>query len=90
MIPDGAQITFIGLSTDGDKSKWEKMVKESPMPGVQLYLGPRSAFQKAYNIDGIPRFILLDKDGRIINNNMSRPSSDETAKVLEALDGIRL
>lgn len=87
---EGAQITFIGLSTDGDKSKWEKMVKESPMPGVQLYLGPRSAFQKAYNIDGIPRFILLDKEGRIINNNMSRPSSDETAKVLEALDGIRL
>ena len=87
---EGAEIVFIGLSTDGDKSKWEKMVKESAMPGVQLYLGPRSAFQKAYNIDGIPRFILLDKSGRIINNNMSRPSSDDTAKELEALEGIRL
>ena len=87
---EGAEIVFIGLSTDGDQSKWEKMVKEGAMPGVQLYLGPRSAFQKAYNIDGIPRFILLDKDGRIINNNMSRPSSEDTAKVLESLEGIRL
>lgn len=43
------------------------------MPGTQLYLGPRSAFQNAYNIDGIPRFILLDNEGIIINNNMPRP-----------------
>lgn len=87
---EGAEIVFIGLSTDGDKAKWEKMVRSGELCGVQLYLGPRSTFQKSYNIDGIPRFILLDKEGRIINNNMSRPSADETVRVLEALDGIRL
>lgn len=84
-----AQIVFLGLSTDSDKSKWEDMVKQGEMTGVQLYLGPQSAFQKAYQIDGIPRFILLDKEGRIINNNMSRPSEEATAATLEALDEIR-
>jgi thiol-disulfide isomerase/thioredoxin len=84
-----AQIVFLGLSTDSDKSKWETMVKEGQLTGVQLYLGPQSAFQKAYQIDGIPRFILLDKEGKIIDNNMSRPSQDATAAALEALDGIR-
>ena len=84
-----AQIVFLGLSTDSDKTKWEAMVKEGELTGVQLYLGPQSAFQKAYQIDGIPRFILLDKEGKIIDNNMSRPSQDATAAALEALDGIR-
>ena len=84
-----AQIVFLGLSTDSDKSKWEAMVRKGEMTGVQLYLGPQSAFQKAYQIDGIPRFILLDKEGKIINNNMSRPSEQATAAALEELDEIR-
>lgn len=84
-----AQIVFLGLSVDKDKDKWEEMVKTGNMTGVQLYLGSQSAFQKAYNVEGIPHFILLDKNGVIINNNMSRPSADETAAALEALPGIR-
>ena len=84
-----AQIIFLGLSVDGQKENWEKMVRSGAMCGTQLYLGPRSDFQRAYNIEGIPRFILLDREGRIISNDMSRPSADETASVLEALEGIR-
>lgn len=84
-----ANIVFVGLSTDKDKAKWEEMVRSGAVSGVQLYLGPQSQFQKAYNVAGIPRFILLDRDGRIISNDMSRPSSDETAKTLAALEGIR-
>jgi hypothetical protein len=84
-----AQIVFLGLSTDGDKAAWEKVVRAGGMCGTQLYIGARSSFQTAYNIKGIPRFILLDKDGIIINNDMSRPSSPDTEKVLSALAGIR-
>ena len=85
----GAEIVFLGLSTDRDKTKWEEMVRQGGLTGVQLYLGPQSAFQKAYRIDGIPRFILLDKEGKIIDNNMSRPSQEVTAQTLESLEGIR-
>jgi thiol-disulfide isomerase/thioredoxin len=86
---EDAHIVFLGLSTDKDKAKWEEMVKGGGLTGVQLHLGPQSAFQKAYNVEGIPHFILLDKEGKIISNNMSRPSADETLAALEALEGIR-
>ena len=86
---EGAEIIFLGLSIDRDKAKWEEMVKGGTLTGVQLYLGAQSAFQKAYNVDGIPRFILLDKNGVIVNDNMSNPSSAETMSVLDGLDGIR-
>ena len=84
-----AQIVFVGLSTDGMKENWEKMVRSGVMCGTQLYIGPRNSFQRAYNVDGIPRFILLDKEGKIISNDMSRPSAEETVRVLESLEGIR-
>lgn len=84
-----AEITFLGLSTDGNKEAWETMIKKGNMPGVQLHIGPRSKFQKAYNIDGIPRFILIGKDGKIIENDMLRPSSTDIVSYLEGLEGIR-
>lgn len=84
-----AQIVFIGLSVDKDKEAWEKMVRGGEFPGVQLYLGPQSRFQEQYRVEGIPRFILLDKDGKIISNDMSRPSSEDTAEKIRNLEGIR-
>lgn len=84
-----AQIVFLGLSVDKDKEAWEKMVRGGGLPGVQLYLGTKSRFQEQYSVQAIPRFILLDKEGKIISNDMSRPSSEETAETIRNLEGIR-
>ncbi len=84
----GKNIVFLGLSIDADKSKWEERVKSGELAGVQLHIGPQSGFKRAYNIDGIPRFILLDKEGKIVSNEMSRPSSEDTERILSALEGI--
>ena len=86
---EDAQIVFVGLSIDKDKQAWEKMVGTGGLTGVQLYLGTQSKFQEAYRIEGIPHFILLDKEGRIIDNNMTRPSEEATAQTLRNLNGIR-
>ena len=85
-----AQIVFLSLSVDQDKAKWEQMVKEQSMSGVQLHIGQNSSFQQAYKIEGIPHFILLDKEGRILDKKMSRPSMDEvTRERIDNLEGIR-
>ena len=84
-----AQIVFLGLSIDKDKQAWEEMVRAGEMTGTQLYLGLQSKFQEAYRIEGIPRFILIGKDGRIISNDMTRPSEDATAETLRNLNEIR-
>lgn len=85
-----AEIVFVGLSVDKDKAAWENMVRQGELTGVQLYLGTGSRFQEGYRVEAIPRFILLDKEGVIISNDMSRPSAKETAETLRNLDGIRL
>jgi thioredoxin family protein len=51
-------------------------------------LGRGSQFQRDYNIDGIPHFILIDPDGKIINPKAVRPSSPDAEKILNALPDI--
>ncbi len=84
----GRNITFVGLSIDADKAKWEARVKSGELCGTQLYIGRGSKFQADYRINGIPRFILLDPNGRIVNPDMTRPSSEDTEKILNAQQGL--
>lgn len=84
----GKNIVFVSISCDKDKGAWETMVKEQKLDGVQLHTGGDQSFMNAYAIKGIPRFILLDKEGKIVNPNMTRPNNPETEKVLTALEGI--
>ncbi len=84
----GRNIAFVGLSIDADKAKWEARVKSGELCGTQLYIGRGSKFQADYRISGIPRFILLDPNGRIINPDMTRPSSEDTEKILNAQQGL--
>ncbi len=84
----GRNITFVGLSIDADKAKWEARVKSGELCGTQLYIGRGSKFQADYRISGIPRFILLDPNGRIVNPDMTRPSSEDTEKILNAQQGL--
>lgn len=81
----GENISFICISVDKqkDKEKWKKMVAKKAVGGIQLLAGDQGGqFKTDYLIKGIPHFILLDKDGKIIKNNCSRPSEPETRKTL--------
>ena len=84
----GRNIVFVGLSIDQDKAKWAARVKSGALSGTQLHIGKGSKFQSDYRISGIPRFILLDPNGRIVNPDMTRPSSEDTEKILNSQPGL--
>lgn len=84
----GRNIVFVGLSIDQDKAKWADRVKSGALSGNQLYIGKGTKFQSDYRISGIPRFILLDPNGRIVNPDMTRPSSEDTEKILNSQPGL--
>lgn len=88
-------IEFISISTDEERrsggsweaaeQKWRKFVNEREMSGVQLWSGKDISFQQAYQITGIPRFILLDPEGKIVNANAPRPSDPQLKELLNSL-----
>lgn len=81
----GKDVAFVSISTDKDRAAWEKMVKEQNMGGYQLHNGGDRSLMNAYKVTGIPRFILIGKDGKIVSANMSRPSSPATAQKFDEL-----
>ena len=80
-------IVFMSISTDENKEAWERMVKEKNMQGVQLHAGRGSSISKDYIINFIPRFILIDPEGNIVNSNAPRPSGN-LSQLLNSLEGI--
>lgn len=80
-------IKFVSISIDNPsaKGKWKNMIKEKNMGGIQLFANGDQNFISAYEVTGIPRFILLDPDGNIINANAPRPSSQEINDLLKKL-----
>jgi len=79
-----APITFISLDVYDDKAKWEAFVNRKKPEGVQLISTDRDMpFLKKYVVDGIPRFIFIDKEGKIIDANAPRPSDKKLIKLIE-------
>lgn len=85
----GKDIQFITVSIDtkANREKWRAFVNEKDLDGVQLLADDafQSAFVKAYNINGIPRFLIIDPDGKIVSNNAPRPSDPKLRELLDSL-----
>ncbi|TAJ09202.1 AhpC/TSA family protein [Marinilabiliaceae bacterium JC017] len=83
------QVAFVSISVDRNKEAWEKLIKEKEMKGYQLHApgGWNAQIVKDYAIQGIPRFILIDKEGKLVDPNTTRPSNPETKeKILKLLN----
>ena len=81
----GTNISFVSISTDQDEAKWKQTVKDEKMGGIQLHTGGDEDFLNAFRVKGIPRFILINPEGRIENANMTRPSDPMTIEYLGML-----
>lgn len=78
----GMNIAFVSISCDKNKEKWESFVKEQQMGGIQLWGDEENDFLRAYRVQTVPRFIMLDPEGRIVNPDMTRPSDPQTLQAL--------
>lgn len=71
-------IAFVSLSIDQLKniSKWKDMIVDKELEGIQIIADKawRSKFVTDYVIEGIPRFILIDKDGNLMDPMAPRPA----------------
>jgi len=81
----GQDVVFIGVSLDEakDKQKWIDFVKSENLKGVQLHASGWSQIARDYEIKGIPRFMLIDKNGKIVTENAPRPSNPLLKKMIE-------
>ncbi len=82
---DDNRIELIGISFDSDRKKLDKEIQEHPHPWRQFWCQTafNSSIAKAYGFSGIPRFIFIDKNGKLIAGDAPRPSSDYIIQYIE-------
>jgi len=79
-------IQFLSVSVDENKTAWIKFIEEEAPSWPQSFTGGWvCSICKDYFIKGIPRFILIDAEGKIIDATAPRPSSDEIRPLLDKL-----
>jgi thiol-disulfide isomerase/thioredoxin len=73
-------LKFLYVSIDQDKEKWKNFLKRNSqikgLHGIQNrdFVADSNMVTSLYKINGIPRYILINKDGNIITANAKRPS----------------
>jgi thiol-disulfide isomerase/thioredoxin len=80
-------VVFLSISVDPptDREKWVKYVKDENLKGVQIMADKAfdSDVAKPYGITAIPRFMLFNKDGKVITIDAPRPSNKEIRTMLD-------
>lgn len=84
---DNDKIEFISISLDTKKDRWlNKLAKDKPSWKQYIIREAfESSFAKEYNIVGIPRFMVFDAKGKIVDINAIRPSNKDIVNYLDSL-----
>ena len=82
-------IVFVSISSDAQERRWrfelgflqEKLT-------LQWWIDGNEEFSRNFEITTLPRMILLDKEGRIAELKLPKPSDVKFVKVLKKLKGL--
>ena len=93
-------IEFVFISTDTDKEKWRSYVLKNNLEGVQLFANGMQTKPISYFINriiydkdgklsailsGIPVYVLIDPQGKILKNDLQLMNKSEMKKYLKEL-----
>ena len=82
-------IFFVSIAIDLNKKEWIQFLEQNPLKGTQLVFDRKwLSFVHYYQATTIPRYILLDKEGKVVHLDMPRPSNPEFEKILKSLKGL--
>lgn len=85
----GKEIVFVYLAYNDTEDNWRKACQESGLKdkNAENYLITNfktSSFIADLSINTIPRYLLYGKDGKLINENAPRPSSENIISLIDS------
>ena len=84
---EGKDVVFLYISSDQDATKWENMIKELQITGEHYLTSTKvhQEYNKLLQVKHIPRYVLIDREGNIVNPSAPRPSSATSVIDIEKL-----
>lgn len=83
----GKDVAFVYFSTDKDSIAWNKLIRVLQISGdhYRLSKAVRKETNAKFNVKFIPRYVLIDKNGNVVDSNAKRPSNPDVIKDIEKL-----
>jgi thiol-disulfide isomerase/thioredoxin len=74
---ENVQFVSVSIDKEEDREKWRQFVLSRELGGIQVMANSAwsSELTKKYNISGIPRFIMINDEGAIVEVDAPRPSN---------------
>ena len=70
-------IAYVYINVSDDDANWKRGIEMYNLDGINLIAEgwTNNPVCQAYNVLGIPHYVLIDKEGKIVNNKCERPST---------------
>lgn len=81
---EGRDVVFLPVSTDVNRKAWSRYLSSHPKKLAQ-YNTTDAAVRESWAITHIPRFVIIDKDFRIVDAYAPSPSDPKAKAMLEEL-----
>ncbi len=81
------KIEFLYISIDNTETKWKEALENFDLQGKQGFSpgGWGSDVTRVFKISSIPRYLIFNKKGELVDHNAPRPANPETIKILRSL-----
>jgi len=82
---DSPELVFLYISLDDEKEMWEAGLEKHQPVGDHYWIpGFKQEVPEYFDINSIPRYVLIDQQGKIIRSDAPRPGSSELKKLIDA------
>jgi len=80
-------IVFLNICVDANERDWKENIAKLKLTGINLIAEGwgKNPVCRAYGINGIPHYYIIDTDGNIVDNNSPRPSEEQLYPILDKL-----
>ncbi len=81
------EVEYVFISMDKEMDKWKSGIEKHDLKGDQYWAtdGMKGKFGYSINLDWIARYIIIDKDGKVVTYRAIETDFDQMDKTLKSL-----
>lgn len=83
----GKDVVFVFLANQCTRESWKATIAQHQLTGEQYLLSDKEydLLSGQFNIGGIPRYMIIDKEGKVVNSDAPRPGVTSLIGLLESI-----
>ena len=84
---DSIIFMYVSVDTEDNIDAWKSVVKKKDIVGINLIArdGEEERVGERYQLQYIPRFVLIDKNGKVANFKAPNPSEPKAEQLIKQL-----